>query len=34
MYAGSFDTFTNGHLYIYNQVKELFDEVIFLVLYK
>jgi pantetheine-phosphate adenylyltransferase len=27
VYAGSFDPFTNGHLYIYNQAIELFDRV-------
>jgi len=27
VYAGSFDPFTNGHLYLYNEAKKLFDEV-------
>jgi pantetheine-phosphate adenylyltransferase len=30
LYAGSFDPFTNGHMYIYNQAKDLFDEVVVL----
>jgi len=30
VYAGSFDPFTNGHLYLYNQAINLFDEVIIL----
>ena len=29
--AGSFDPFTNGHLYIYQQVLELFDEIAILI---
>jgi pantetheine-phosphate adenylyltransferase len=28
VYAGSFDPFTNGHLYVYEKAAELFDEVI------
>jgi len=31
VYAGSFDPFHNGHLYIYEQAKEIFDEVIILI---
>lgn len=31
LYAGSFDPFTNGHLFIYNQAKEIFDEVTILI---
>ena len=27
VYAGSFDPFTNGHLYIYKQATDLFDKV-------
>jgi pantetheine-phosphate adenylyltransferase len=30
VYAGSFDPFTNGHLYIYSQAAELFGEVVIL----
>ncbi len=31
VYAGSFDPFTKGHLYVYGQAKEVFDEVIVLI---
>lgn len=31
VYAGSFDPFHNGHLYIYEQAKELFDEVVVMI---
>lgn len=30
VYAGSFDPFTNGHFYIYEQAIEIFDEVVVL----
>ena len=33
LFAGSFDPFTNGHLYILKQASEIFDEVIVAVAY-
>jgi len=33
VYAGSFDPFTNGHLYVYEKAAELFDEVIIMFAY-